>query len=394
MRFFKAFNLLHRRTKSDVFVSGSILQSATTNSEPPSRRHSVPVSLFDLVTSQIPANFKHLNDRGSGGGATVAFPVLGSENELNARLIEANNRWAKEYANLQSQLQECREELHTERQKVQCLQDKVQEDNRIILDLRMSSRRFAGLLGVSDHTATDSPQDNTISGETGMLLDVTMPKFSNGSLVNVMNIRTMDEYSSSLRMTLAARKELRDQKKVSLFWKRKALGSNQPQSAITPSVSTISSINDPLPVHRQIALDALISRRGFDSTLESQMEWKDTSTSPPKMLPVYQSADDVSSPIAVARPAMSFPFSRLGPLASESIKAEISSLFGSPESIKYLVPRKRRESNHPPSLIGRLTKFTSATPAKKTDTFSVESFGDLHTIFAVRHHHVNGSNVL
>ncbi|KAF8810707.1 hypothetical protein BYT27DRAFT_7019342, partial [Phlegmacium glaucopus] len=77
---------------------------------------------------------------------------------------------------------------------------------------------------------------------------------------NVMNIRTMDEYSSALRMTLDTRKQLRDQKKVALFWKRKALDSNQLQSTITPSVSAISSIHSPLPIGRQIALDALISR--------------------------------------------------------------------------------------------------------------------------------------
>ena len=396
MRFFKAFNLLHRRTKSDIFVSGSAFESATTDLEPPSRRCSVPVSLFDSIAFQTPANFKYLNDRGSGGGASVALPFFGLENELNARLVEANNCWAKEYANLQSQLQECREELHTERRKVQCLQHKLEEDNRIILDLRTSSRRFEGLLGMSNHAATDSPQ-NTISGGTGLLLNATMQKISKGS--PVVNVRTVDEYLSALQMTLATRKELRDQKKISLFWKRKALDSNQLQSAITPSVSTISSVHDPLPLDRQIALDALISRRGLDSTLGGQLGWKDTSSGPPRILipklPTYQSTDEVCNSIAIARPAMSSEnslSSRLGPLASESMKAEISSLFGSPDSVKYLIPRKRREPSHSPSLKERLTKFTFATstPAKKTDV-NVESFGDLHTIFAVRHHYVNSS---
>jgi hypothetical protein len=391
MRFFKAFNLLHRRTKSDIFVSGS----TSTELEPPSRRYSLPVSLFHSVTFQTFANFKHLNDRGSGGGASVAIPFFGLENELNARLIEANNCWAKEYANLQCQLQECREELHTERQKVQNLQQKLEEDKRIILDLRMSSRRFEGLLGMSNHGASDSPQ-NTLSG-AGVLLNATMPNFSNGSLA--VNIRTMDEYSSALQMTLATRKELRNQKKISLFWKRKALDSNELQSAITPSVSTISSVHDPLPPDRQIALDALISRRGLDFSSGGQIGLKDTSSGSrifiPK-LPTYQSADEVCSPIA--RPAMSFEnflSSRLGPLASESMKAEITSLFGSPDSVKYLIPRKHRELSHSPSLMGKLTKFTFATstPTKKTN-LNVESFGDLHAIFAVRHHMNSSRKVL
>ena len=385
MRFFKAFNLLHRRTKSDIFVSGS----ATTDLEPPSRRYSLPVSLFHSVTFQTFANFKHLNDRGSGGGASVALPFFGLETELTARLIEANNCWAKEYANLQCQLQECREELHTERRKVQNLQQKLEEDNRIILDLRMSSRRFEGLLGISNHAATDLPQ-NAISGGAGVLLNATMPNFPNGS--SAVDIRTMDEYSSALQMTLATRKELRDQKKISWFYKRKALDRNELESAITPSVSTISSVHDPLPLDRQIALDALISRRGLYSTSGGQIGWRDTSGSRILMpkLPTYQSADEVCSPIAIVQPAMSSEnslSSRLAPLASESMKAEISSLFGSPDSAKYLMPRKRHEPSHSPSFMGKLTKFTFATstPTKKRD-LNVESFGDLHAIFAVRHH--------
>ena len=387
MRFFKSFNLLHRRTKSDSFVSGSALKSV---SESPRRSStSVPVSLFDLVTSQIPANFKHLSDRVSGGGATIALPVFGLERELNARLIEANDHWAKEYANLQCQLKECREELHNERRKVYCLQHKLEGDNKIILDLRKS---------LSGHAATALLQDrlqSTISS------GITIPNSAKGGFANVVNIRTMDEYSSALRMTLATRKELRDQKKVSLFWKRKALDSNQLQSAITPSVSTISSIHDPLPASRQIALDALISRRGLDSTLGGQMGQRDASSGTSKMpvhkLSTYQLADEVGGPIAIARlPAMSTensrPSSRLGPLASESIKAEISSLFGSPDSVKCMISRKRRESSHSSSLNGRLTEYTFAasTPSNKTNlTVDVDSFGDLHAIFAVRGHHLN-----
>lgn len=389
MRFFKAFNLLHRRTKSDIFVSAS----TTTDLEPPSRRYSLPVSLFHSVTFQTFANFKHLNDRGSGGGASVAIPFFGLENELNARLIEANNCWAKEYANLQCQLQECREELHAERRKVQNLQQKLEEDNRIILDLRTSSRRFEELLCISNNAATNSPQ-NTISGGAGVLLNATMPNSPNGSLA--VNIRTMDEYSSALQMILATRKQLRDRKKISLFWKRKALDNNELQSAITPSVSTISSVHDPLPLDRQVALDALISRRGLDASSGGQMGRKEFPSGSriliPK-LPTYQSADEVCSPIDIARPMSSENSlsSRLEPLASESMKAEISSLFGSPDGVKYLIPRKRREPSYSPSLMGKLTKFTFATSTTKKTDLNVESFGDLHAIFAVRHHHMNNS---
>ena len=72
----------------------------------------------------------------------------------------------------------------------------------------------------------------------------------------------MDEYSSALQMTPATWKELWDQKKTSLFWKRKALDSNEFQSVISPSVLSNSSVHDPLPLDHQIALDALISHWG------------------------------------------------------------------------------------------------------------------------------------
>ena len=105
--------------------------------------------------------------------------------------------------------------------------------------------------------------------------------------------------------------------------------------------------------------------------------------------------DEVCSPIAIAQPASENSiFSHLRPLASESMKAEISSLFVSPNSVNYLIPRKCHKPSHSPSLMENLTKvtFATSTPTKKTE-LNVESFSDLHTIFAVHHHYVNSSTL-
>ncbi|KAJ6500346.1 hypothetical protein C8R45DRAFT_862764, partial [Mycena sanguinolenta] len=74
---------------------------------------------------------------------------------------------------------------------------------------------------------------------------------------SVIGPRTPDEYKSALTLTLKTRKELRDAKKVAKFWKRIAREEGRP-GIITPSVSTISSIYEPLPADRQRAVQELL----------------------------------------------------------------------------------------------------------------------------------------
>ncbi|KAF8185045.1 hypothetical protein K438DRAFT_1453176, partial [Mycena galopus ATCC 62051] len=74
---------------------------------------------------------------------------------------------------------------------------------------------------------------------------------------SVTGPRTPDEYRSSLTLTLKTRKELRDARKIAKFWKRIA-GEQGPTGIVTPSVSTISSIHEPLPAERQKAVEELM----------------------------------------------------------------------------------------------------------------------------------------
>ncbi|KAJ7043351.1 hypothetical protein C8F04DRAFT_901841, partial [Mycena alexandri] len=75
---------------------------------------------------------------------------------------------------------------------------------------------------------------------------------------SVTGPRTPDEYRSSLTLTLKTRKELRDAKKVAKFWKRVAHEDSQQSGIVTPSVSAISSIHEPLSAERQKAVEELI----------------------------------------------------------------------------------------------------------------------------------------
>ncbi|KAF8163105.1 hypothetical protein B0H34DRAFT_308027 [Crassisporium funariophilum] len=201
--------------------------------------------------------------------------------------------------------------------------------------------------------------------------------------------RTMDDYSTALRMTLATRKELRDQKKVAKFWKRKALDDGQVRGVITPSVSNISSIHEPLPAERQMALDALISQRGLISRLSQIPSQRDSIPLQPISAsePTSEQAD-ISGDAVHALPSFSLEASgsRLGPLASESLKAEINVLFGAQDSVKRpsALRKLRADFEHAPSLVDRLigASYMTSTPSKKSNlSFNIESFGDLNMIF-------------
>ncbi|KAL0953649.1 hypothetical protein HGRIS_004852 [Hohenbuehelia grisea] len=72
--------------------------------------------------------------------------------------------------------------------------------------------------------------------------------------------RTAEEYLSAINMTISTRRALRDSKKVAQFWKCLAKEDATHANTVTPSVSTISSVHEPLPEERQNAVDELLDR--------------------------------------------------------------------------------------------------------------------------------------
>src|SRR6266540_7040007 len=163
MRFFKAFNLLHRRTKSETFIPGFIhsdpaLSTNSRSSWPPvvlgpNKGQSEAVSsIFDFATSKytpVPPTFSHLRGvhhatsasatgmghrRSTGRDSQSSIPSLMVEE--NMRLREALDLWFQEYSKVDELLQKCRAELAFEREMIQSLQQEAVRDQDVIIKLR------------------------------------------------------------------------------------------------------------------------------------------------------------------------------------------------------------------------------------------------------------------
>ncbi|KDR81412.1 hypothetical protein GALMADRAFT_239291 [Galerina marginata CBS 339.88] len=415
MRFFKAFNLLHRRTKSATFVPGApgpqtsqhtkIRTSSFSVGQGGSRDSGTSPTLFDLVTSMsppIPATFNHIDvklhesdrvlglwrprrysDRSSNSNTVASLQI--SVKQESIRLTEAVNFWIQEYSKIQDLLKSCHGELVVERLKTVGLERKIDADRQEIKDLQGSLARYEKLAGKSGYVQgiKDGPSQSKqiILRPLTQLRPVSPVTDSQVTLGVSFKPRTLDEYSSALRMTLATRKALRDQRKITKYWKNVALVGGQ-LNTVTPSVSTISSIREILPADRQAAVEALMARRGFTTRLQqfqsedgfsevvssTRIELSDTQTTfipdVPSTLPSFSLSSNLSS--------------RLGPLASESLKQEVSLLFGSHSSSKRLSPSRSRQSG---SL--EVSKSTSIKELSKNrkNSLSIDSFGDLNAIF-------------
>ncbi|KAF8197427.1 hypothetical protein BJ912DRAFT_922876 [Pholiota molesta] len=275
MRFFKAFNILHRRTKSATFVSGPPVDHLASTTRPSSASYGqLPASqkndvfttsrIFDMVTSRVPSlppQFNHLAD-----STTPTFGIRG--------VRAAGHLWLA-FKNL-------------------VLEHKAELDAQIIKDLR---RILA--------------QDTTLSGKhqlhTGaVLLTRTSVQFRDSTCNFPPKLPTIEEYSNALRLTLATRKELRDQKKAALqaLMMRRGLGSR--------------------------LADLVKSPLSKDSCPEVPSEFM---VEPPLSFEVILPATVSTLPPSFSKSSVD---SRLPPLASESLKTEINIMFGSRDSSKLL----------------------------------------------------------
>lgn len=387
MRFFKAFRVLHRRAKSATFVPGSTgpepLDAAVPQIVRPS---SLPVAgpgqardrgsgttLFDFVTSKIstaPANFNHLNvgdrnrdrshtgiwgsKRRSDGSLTrdSSADMLAMLQKEHMHLREALTMWIQEHAKAQDLLKICDAALTTERKRTHALENQVARDQQLILSLTTGMQSYEKRIGKTQ-ASDDREQRKCLcaspgySNELALAPVVSVAPSESRVTVQSRRLRSLDEYSSSLRMTLITRKQLREQKKITKFWKSKALSvSNKHQDTVTPSTSQISSVYEGIPPERKPALEALMIQRGLPIELIRTLPCiKDDSLDnpltvialPEPFVPVIPSI--VS--ILPSGSSNSSGFSRLDPLASDSLRAEMNILFGT-----QLGPKQRRSLPH------------------------------------------------
>ncbi|CAA7267967.1 unnamed protein product [Cyclocybe aegerita] len=418
MRFFKAFNL-HRRTKSATFVPGSvgpplafasIHSKSTSLSTNESKGVSIP-PLFDLIGPNPSVPLTAVTDLSAEQDHTVSIwnfrrpDGRSSINSLpNAKLPQLNSldsslkSMSRELSLVYGFLHNCQQELVAERETTKVLELKIAQDAREMQELRGALSRYVQLVqdlkeptaqGSSHPSEPLAPQVSSIPGFATVKINRAFG--SQASMDIPRKHCTADEYSAALRMTLATRKELREQRKVTKFWKNVASNLQEAQDIITPSSSAISSIRHVLPVDRQAAVNALIARRGI--LVNRNQSEKDAAIYASSSQDAFQSAAArmvalPSNPSSlISSSSHSSATSRLMPLASESLKVEMNLHFGILEDSSILSSKNKRRSyplrlNASPSASS--TQKSSMIPRVQSSSrmsLNVESFGDINIMF-------------
>ncbi|KAJ7074398.1 hypothetical protein C8F01DRAFT_1361056 [Mycena amicta] len=311
MRFFK---FLHRRTKSDSAIPSSTLDHILHR---PRSLDAAQAALFTAVVPACPQTFLYPTP------TNTIFELQSANTRLEGELSTCT----AECQQLKVQLDATHADLFTQLHQNRLLQ----QDREEILKKLAKYERFLSLMinvGVHQrvlgdaHAALRAGVDPDLALVDAIKDAATVPGSPWSTIIpSVTGPRTQDEYKASLNMTLKARKELRDAKKVAKYWKQLVL-ENAPTGIVTPSVSSISSIHEPLPPERQKAVDELIStRRRASLVSEPQIapSYSGSSTSSVDVTPPDLPAAENMTPTKPVAPPLS-------PLASDSFKTELASV--------------------------------------------------------------------
>jgi hypothetical protein len=416
MRFFKAFSLLHRRTKSD----SAIIQDAPKAHVRP---HSFPVDqsgelvLTDNIVFDtfVPLKARHTPttaDRSSLITLDNRICSLESENAvlkstnktpaalcdrihvLESEIIELKHRSLPvalttrieelelEKRQLNSTIQVLLTtvtELSDDATKTRCdlhelrvlgvhlrRQAKIDEEEIERLETKLIQYvKFVGMMvdiGLHDAvldracTALKAGED----ADEALIDSIKEAAAKPGSpwsriIPAITGPRTSDEYLSAIGMSLKLRRELKDSKKVTKFWKHAAKETIEHADTFTPSVSNISSIREQLNEERQTAVDDLLAKlksgtyprrrtrptdvtRGTESSLVETVTVDDSEVIHPSL--TFSSTSDLPSAIRLesvvacdftstlhdsSTTTIRGPYvPNLAPLASESFKKELA----------------------------------------------------------------------
>ncbi|KJA27329.1 hypothetical protein HYPSUDRAFT_51885 [Hypholoma sublateritium FD-334 SS-4] len=308
-----------------------------------------------MATSEstfIPPQFSHLVNRPPSfwrpRRQSTRSSLLSNRpiNEELSRLKEGINFWVLEHSKIHAVLTKCHTELTAAQQKILTLEHKTDLDTQIIMDLRRKLAQYPRPAETMNIGTVPSRQDTGTPIEP--LTSVAVSSTETLSTVRPSKkAPTIKEYSNALHLTLATRKELRDQRKVTKFWKGRASLTVGEHDLITPSTSAISSIHERIPARRQAALETLIMRRGLASQLaNTSLLGRVSSNIEAEQAPQFNVTLSEVHTLSSSCSKSSVG-SRLAPLASESLKAEINSMLGSQGSSTLLsyLPRKSRGSS-------------------------------------------------
>jgi len=259
MRFFKSFSLLLRRSRSD-----SVLPS-------PIQATSSAVFIIGPSCEDFPSSPIDVNEP-----KTISFNQRVFEAELeNQHLTRVNSSLAIRLTLAETQLQLTMSELYAEMHRSVQLHRQAQRDKDTISELQTTCQQYRHSLN-SDVT----------SNLAGLLSSrVSSPRQSS-------SLGDEQHYSTALKLVLKTRQELRNTKKIAMFWKRKAKTILEHADLITPSPSDISEVQNILSQERMEAVNALQRRRQRRSTSGTQITLPPTKSTPGLVSPVPNTTVD------------------------------------------------------------------------------------------------------
>jgi len=254
MRFFKSFSLLHRRSRSDSALPIQATGSAVLIIGP---------SCEDLYSSPIDIK-------------TISFNQRVFEAELeNQHLTQVNSSLALRLTLAETQLQLTMSELYAEMHKSVQLHRQAQRDKDTISELQTTCQQYRYSL--------NSEAASTLAGLLSSR--ASSPRQSS-------SLGDEQHYSTALKLVLKTRQELRNTKKIAMFWKRKAKIILEHADLVTPSPSDISEVQNVLSQERMEAVTALQRRRQMRSPSGTQITLPPTKSTPGLVPPVPNTTVD------------------------------------------------------------------------------------------------------
>ncbi|KAJ6513812.1 hypothetical protein C8R47DRAFT_620384 [Mycena vitilis] len=366
MRFFK---FLHRRSKSE---------SSIPKHAPPRDHILRPQSLDAAQTALFTAVAPHCPQTFLFPTPTDTSNAIFEIETANLRLRSEASASAGECAQLRSQLDATRADLFTQLHRNSLIQRQAQAA-RLEMDALQTKlaqyERFLGLMisvGLHQrvlgdaHTALRAGIDPDVALVDAIKDAAADPESPWSKIIpSVTGSRTKEEYRSSLNLTLKTRKELRDTRKIAKFWKRVAQEDGR-NEIVTPSVSAISSIHEPLPAERQKAVEELMDSRRRAS-LTSQTVARELADASGEFAAVSASTSSASSTSDDDIPhndiTPSDSGSELPPLASESFKSELAGLSSNTRLFRRSPSTVSKQSRPP---LGQIDLNTASTRAQNS----------------------------
>ncbi|KAJ3749484.1 hypothetical protein DFH05DRAFT_1476938 [Lentinula detonsa] len=289
MKFFllrRFSHLIHRRTRSDSAVAELSLQS----SERDNFSHSLSLgnlaqlgeySRYPKVAPPPTENYAVASNflLVSGSSENPSIAIFYVEQRIN-QLQKEHAQLQASHGQLKAQIDLKSEELHSYNTRIASLNHSISKLNVVI----EAAKQELVSLGNSINHLDQSLVIHLDVAVCGLVFHRTRNAISFGSVFMdaivdaireaaeephspwsilippVIGPRSQDHYTSALSITLKTRSDLRRTKNLARYWKSFAKENEIHEDVITPSVSTLSEVQEVLTAERQKAVDALWSK--------------------------------------------------------------------------------------------------------------------------------------